>query len=123
VKTATEKLTELRAQLEPTAREALGQLNGQAGVVGRMATGMLLPQVEEWLDRQLARPDDDLDAAIAAIIDTLGRLRSDDAEQLIVRPSGAYFCALDLGDVVGHPVRAAGVPDGVHPDGQEHPGP
>lgn len=128
MRTATEKLTELRGQLEPTARQALGQLNGRAGMVAGAAAGMLLPQLEDWVDRQLTRPVDDLDGALAAIIDTLGRLRSDDAPGLIVGPDGARYCACDSATnpsavVVGDPVRAEGVHHGVHPDGQEHAGP
>jgi hypothetical protein len=97
------------------------------GMVAKAAMGMLLPQVEEWLDRQLERSDDDLDADLAVIIDTLGRLRSDGAAGIIVGPAGARYCACDSANnpaavVVGDPVRAEGVHHGVHPDGQEHAG-
>jgi hypothetical protein len=92
---------------------------------------MLLPQVEEWLDRQLERSADDLDADIAVIIDTLGRLRSDGAPGIIVGPAGAHFIFGQLvpanvgahdAILVGDPVRAPGVDHGVHQDGQEHAG-
>lgn len=126
MKTTTEKLTDLRAQLEPTARQMLEQSSGQMGMVAKAAMGMVLPQVEEWLDRQLQRPDDELDAAIAGLIDTLGRLRSDTAVPLIATAAGAhvveYIDGGNGGIAIGHPVRAEGVHHGVHPDGQEHAG-
>lgn len=124
---ANEKLNLLREQLEPTLREQLKA----AGPAASMAAAFIVPQVEGYVDRHLARPTDELDAELANAIDYLGRLRSDDASPLITGAGGAFTLVvtdrrpvsdeypgglLELVGIVGAPVRASGVPDGSDPD-------
>jgi hypothetical protein len=93
-----------------------------------MAAAFVVPQVEGYVDRHLARPAHELDAELAKAIDFLARLRSDDAGPLIAGAGGAFDftvtgrqpseLGLELVGVVRTPVRAPGVLDGGDPDGQ-----
>jgi len=126
---ASEKLTLLKAQLEPQLR---AQLKGMGGAAA-MASAFVVPQVEGYVDRHLVRPADELDAELAKAIDFLCRLRSDDAGPLVAGAGGAFELQitdrqpsteglLELRGVVVAPVRAQGVLDGGDEDGQEHVG-
>src|SRR4051812_23043111 len=119
-----EKLSALRGALEPELRSRLEAL----GVAGGMAAAFLAPQVEAWCDRQLAREPADLDRAIAAGIAFLGGLRSDDAPSLIVSAGDASYAERCTDGCAGgvHPIdplRASGVRDGSHQDGEIDAGP
>jgi hypothetical protein len=98
-----------------------------------MASAFVVPQVEGYVDRHLARPADELDAELAKAIDFLCRLRSDDAGPLVAGAGGAFELTitdreptpdglLAIRGVVVAAVRAPGVPDGSDADGQEHAG-
>jgi hypothetical protein len=119
-----EKLAQLRMDLEPEIRQHLA--GGQMGKAASVLMSFLEPQVEGWLDRNLARPADELDAILAGLIDTLGRLRSDGLAALIVCPDGARIAgttkSFDYGEAgvvdwfaAGDQIRAPAVRDGDHP--------
>ena len=132
--TVNDKLEELRGQLAPMLEELLAsQTSGGLGLVMGPAMAFARPQLELWVDEQLDRPPDELDALIDHAIDRLAALRSDDRPALIARSDGAHHAiAADLHDdslyrhdddrpddggfALGDPVRAPAVPDGGDPD-------
>jgi hypothetical protein len=91
------------------------------------AVAFTRPQIEAFIDTQLERPADELDRILAAAIDFIGGLRSDEAGDLIVTARGAYRTAgIHVDDdrgrhafFVGDPVRAPDLGGGGDPVGQE----
>lgn len=96
--TSSEKIDQLQQALRPE----LGALLEGLGRPIRMAAQLVIPQAEEWLDRELTtRSAGELDELLARVIDRLGSLRSDDAAALFVDADGARYG----GDPLGDPVR------------------
>lgn len=121
---AQEKLSALRATLEPMARMWLEEAAGQMGPVAGVAVAFLTPQVEGWVDRFVARPADELDADLVRLIDFAARLRSDGAHAILCDSNGARHLAAagyEVG-IAGDPVRAQNLPGGEDPVGQVAPG-
>ena len=120
-----EKLTQLRDLVLPEVR---AQVEAQGGPLA-LAGAFLGPQVEGWVDRFLAeRSAADLDAWLDQSLDFLGRLRSDDADELLVGPGGARRAERGgtgaVGELwrAGDPVRGSDLRDGGDGDGEEHAG-
>src|SRR4051812_14201340 len=105
-----EKMAGLRSMIEPLLEERLKGLP----VAMAAAVAFPRPQIEAFVDPQLERPADELDRVLAAAIDFIGGLRSDEAGDLIVTARGAYRTAgIHVDDergrhafFVGDPVRA-----------------
>jgi hypothetical protein len=79
-----------------------------------MAVAMMTPLVEAWVDDFVNRPPEVLDAELAALIDFICRLRSDDARAIVAHPSGATWldpAAYELVPV-GDPLRGPDLRDG-----------
>ena len=122
---AQEKLSALRATLEPMARAWLEEASGQMGPMAGMAVAFLTPQVEGFVDRYVSRTPEELEGDLVRLIDFASRLRSDDARALVCHPGGGahYLAAAGYeADVTGDPVRTADLPGGQDPVGQVAPG-
>lgn len=130
---ASEKMNTLKADVQPLLMEWLGNQSGATA----FALAVLTPLVEAYVDSQLARRADDLDAELERAIDFLSRLRSDDASELLVGSAGAHYLERtetftgsdDLGPwhraefFVGDPVQRPHPGDGEERVGEVHPGP
>lgn len=117
-----QKLSRLRTELEPLLRQKLEGL----GPMGAFAAGFVQPQVEALCDDWLSRDAAELDARIAALVDALGRLRSDDAPAILCRPDGSHYASYEIGAsgwLPGHPVRGPAVHLRGDPHGKVDPGP
>lgn len=119
--TVNEKLEAMLDKMMPELDQSIGE---QPFTV-RMALEALRPTLERKIDEHLARAPEELDDALALAIDILGRLRSDDARELIVSPAGGAYYAAVVDDSDEHaeeffhwrvvdPVRPA--VDGAGPD-------
>lgn len=85
-----EKLEALRAEWEPQVRAK----------VPRLVAGMVIPQLEDFVDQLLALEPAQLDDIAARLIDRIGRLRSDGARPLFVDVDGACYFELGAGSVL-----------------------
>ncbi|MGH9042680.1 MAG: hypothetical protein ACRDZ3_20890 [Acidimicrobiia bacterium] len=86
---------------------------------------MMTPLVETWIDDYIGRPPEVLDAELAAIIDVIGRLRSDDARAVVAHPDGARWLDPAAYELVpaGDPLRGSDLRHGQVGDGQVASGP
>src|SRR3954447_6925719 len=113
--TVNEKLVGMLREVMPQLEASLES----GDLATQMAVAALRPSLERKISEQLERPADELDAALAGVIDTLARLRSDDAAAIVTDPRGARFALFDSeldAYLPGDPVRGpdpAGGPDGM----------
>lgn len=110
---STEKLTATRAQLELRIEELLSTSDG--GMAAQMALAFIRPQVEAKVDELLARPADDIDEFLVAVIDIIARHISDDYGAFVAGPYGVEDL-LERADA--DPLRAPDPVGGGNPIGQ-----